>query len=110
MAPPMLPKAKLIRDGVLPSKIWGNGVADETASGNAAFAIEPKATSIKTRAVIAGLTRLQPIPPKRHLTIIIAKTEPTPACQSGMFAGRLVPAIVPLQRHLNRLLFGLFLQ
>ena len=48
------------------------------------------AISITTRAVIAGFAKLQPSPPKRHFTMMIAMKEPTTACQIGRVAGTFI--------------------
>ena len=79
IAPPHFPKNRSILDGRVPSaplKI-ANGVAEETVSifGNTLAVIAVlKEINRKILAVIAGLAKFCPIPPKNDFTTMMAKT------------------------------------
>ena len=55
-----------------------------------------KAMSRKIRPVMAGLAKLQPMPPNSCLTITIATKQPTMAIQMGNPAGRFIASSRPV--------------
>ena len=55
-----------------------------------------KATSMMTRAVMAGLAKFCPMPPKNCLTTMMATKEPNMACQMGISTGRFSARIRPV--------------
>ena len=60
-----------------------------TMVGLAPPATAEKATSMNTRPVMAGLAKLQPRPPNRHLTQMMANRVPMTHCQAGTLVLRL---------------------
>ena len=104
MEPPRAPRNIWSRVGswpAAPSALrMARGVAAEVASakaGTVQVVMAPeKATSIMTRAVMAGLAKFWPMPPKNCLTTTMATKEPKAACQRGMDAGRFRARIRPV--------------
>ena len=72
-----------------PILMSASGVGPETPSIVHVVIGTGQLVSIIARAASAGLTMLQPRPPKRCLTTIIAKRLPSTAIQNGMVGGRL---------------------
>lgn len=110
--PPRLPISMFHSDGswsVCPAAISLSGVAVATASIAACGAIQwviwlPNDTSRKMRAVAAGLAKLQPMPPKRHLTTTIAMNDPNTAIQKGSVTGTLKARMIPVTTALQSLI------
>ena len=79
--------------------MYPSGVAEVTTSetGSINLVIEDgNETNITIRAAIAGLAKLQPIPPNICFTTIIAKTLPIAACHKGNVGGRFIPSSSPV--------------
>ena len=92
MQPPTLPRKTSRRPGRLssvPAFIIASGVAPETPSSVQVVIGTGQLVSIIARPASAGLTMLQPKPPKNCLTTMIAKRLPKTAIQKGMVGGRL---------------------
>ena len=100
-APPRRPRNMSINEGSCsePAEISSSGVAEassSTTAGIAPPATSEKARSMNTRPLMAGFAKLCPSPPKRHLTMIIAKAEPTTHCQTGTLELRFSPSRSPV--------------
>ena len=72
--------------------------------------VEVKASSRKTRAVMAGLAKFRPMPPKTHFTKTMAKTLPRAACQRGTSARRFRASSRPVTTALRSPTVCVFLQ
>ena len=85
MQPPMAPVSMSVIEGSAPEGdaafIRASGVAVETPSSVHEVMAAGQLASIMARPAKAGLTTLQPRPPKNCFTTKMAKTDPTAAIQ-----------------------------